>query len=116
VARRGHHRLEDGRQLGSFAAAVSLSGITGIAAGESAIFIETGNLASARTAFLNTWFGANPPAGLQIGSYSGASVGLSASGDPLFCTTAAALLQAKASFAALLRAARRSDLDNAAPA
>ena len=55
----------------SFAAAVPLNGITSIAPGESVIFIETANLAGARTTFLNTWFGANPPAGLQIGSYTG---------------------------------------------
>jgi len=63
------------------AAALALGGITSIAPGESVIFIETANLPAARTAFLNNWFGANPPAALQIGNYSGSGIGLSTGGD-----------------------------------
>jgi uncharacterized protein YjiK len=59
------------------AAALLLTGITRIAPGESVIFIETANLSAARTAFLNNWFGTNPPAVLQIGSYNGSGIGLS---------------------------------------
>jgi hypothetical protein len=54
-------------------AKVALTGITSIAAGESVIFTEN----AATAAFLNTWFGASAPVGLQIGNYTGASVGLS---------------------------------------
>ncbi len=84
----------------SFAGAVPLSGITSIAPGESVIFIETGNLASVAPAFLNTWFGANPPAGLQIGSYSGGGVGLSTGGDAVNLYNSAGVLQANVFFGA----------------
>ena len=65
----------------TFGSAVALNGVTSIAPGESVIFIETSSLASTKAAFLAAWFGANPPTGLQIGSYSGSGVGLSTSGD-----------------------------------
>jgi uncharacterized protein YjiK len=58
-----------------------LNGITTIAAGESVIFIETADLAAAKAAFSSAWFGANPPASLQIGGYSGSGVSLSTGGD-----------------------------------
>jgi hypothetical protein len=48
---------------GSQAAAVALSGITSIAAGESVIFLETADLATTRASFIATWFGGNAPAG-----------------------------------------------------
>jgi uncharacterized protein YjiK len=98
---------------GSFAAAVALSGITSIAPGESVIFLETANLASAKTAFLNTWFGANPPAGLQIGSYSGSGVGLSTAGDAVNLYNSSGVLQANVSFGAS-PAAPFSSFNNAA--
>src|SRR5262249_32227912 len=41
----------------------------------------TSTPAATKATFLSTWFGANPPAGLQVGSYSGSGVGLSTSGD-----------------------------------
>ncbi len=60
--------------------AVALNGVTSIAPGKSAVFIE-GTAATARS-FTDTWFGTGKvPAGFQIGSYSGSGVGLSASGD-----------------------------------
>ncbi|GAB6140152.1 hypothetical protein JCM14076_08810 [Methylosoma difficile] len=85
---------------GSFAASVALSGITSIAAGESVIFIETANLTPAKEAFLQTWFGANRPAGLQIGSYTGSGIGLSTGGDEVNLYNAAGLLQARVVFGA----------------
>ena len=72
-------KVDDNSQ--SPAAAVALSGITTINPGESVIFIETNDLAGKTTAFLNNWFGANPPAGLKIGNYTGSGIGLSGSGD-----------------------------------
>jgi hypothetical protein len=60
---------------------VNLSGITSIAPGEAVIFIETTDLTGKSALFKNTWFGGNPPAGLQIGSYSGSGIGLSTGGD-----------------------------------
>ncbi len=61
----------------SFANAVALTGVTAIAPGQSAVFIE-GNAAAA---FKTAWFGAAVPAGFAIGSYSGSGVGLSTDGD-----------------------------------
>ena len=75
----------------SFGSAVALNGITSIAPGESVIFIETTDHSAARSAAFKTlWFGANPPANLQIGNYSGSGVGLSTGGDAvnLFNATA----------------------------
>ena len=80
---------------GSPAAAVALNGITSIAPGESVIFIETSNLSAASAAFLNTWFGDNPPAGLQIGSYTGSGIGLSTSGDAVNIYNSANVLAGK---------------------
>lgn len=84
----------------AFANSAALNGITVIAPGESVIFIETSNLTAARAAFLNTWFGANPPAGLQIGSYSGNGIGLSTDGDGLGLFDSFGGLQARVSFGA----------------
>ena len=82
-------KVDDNSQ--SPAAAVALNGITSINPGESVIFIETNDLAGKTALFLSNWFGANPPAGLRIGNYSGSGVGLSGSGDQvnLYNTTSA---------------------------
>jgi hypothetical protein len=79
----------------SFAASVALNGITTIGAGESVIFIEG---SSANTIFLPNWFGANPPAGLQIGNYSGSGVSLSTSGDAVNIFNSSGVLQANVVF------------------
>ena len=63
----------------AFASAVALNGVTSLAPGESAVFVE-GTAATAE-AFKTAWFGASPPAGLKVGSYTGSGVGLSSSGD-----------------------------------
>lgn len=62
---------------------IALNGITEIGPGESVIFMEATapNFPATRTAFLTAWFGANAPAGLQIGSYTGSGIGLSTGGD-----------------------------------
>jgi uncharacterized protein YjiK len=81
---------DSGPTLGT---AVALHGITSIAPGASVIFMETTDaaLATKKAAFLNLWFGANPPPNLQVGNYSGSGVGLSTGGDAvnLFDTTPA---------------------------
>jgi uncharacterized protein YjiK len=64
----------------NFSVAVTLNGITSIAPGESVIFLETAS-SSTVTAFLSAWYGSEVPAGLQVGTYSGSSVGLSSGGD-----------------------------------
>ena len=64
------------------AAAAPLTGITNIAPGESVIYIETADLPAKRADFISNWFGTKPPAGLQIGAYTGSGLGLSStSGD-----------------------------------
>ncbi len=83
---------------GSFAAALLLNGITTIAPGEAVIFLETANLAATRALFLSNWFGANPPAGLQIGSYTGGGIGLSTGGDAVNLYNSNGVLQASVIF------------------
>ena len=90
-------------------AKVALVGITSIAAGESVIFTENAAAAS----FLSTWFGANAPAGLQIGTYTGAGVGLSTSGDAVNVFNASGTLQANVVFGASDSTAPLQTFDNA---
>ena len=98
---------------GSAAAAVALNGITSIAPGESVIFIETSNLTAARASFLNTWFGGNAPAGLQIGSYTGSGVGLSTTADAVNIYNGSNVLQASLAFGASPSSALFATFDNA---
>ncbi len=84
----------------AFASSVALNGITTIAPGESVIFLETATPATTIPLFLSTWFGANPPAGLQVGSYTGSGVGLSTAGDAVNLFDASGALQAKVMFGA----------------
>lgn len=94
----------------SFAKAVSLSGITRIAAGESVIFTEGSKQAS----FLNTWFGGQTPAALQVGTYSGNGVGLSTDGDAIYLYDSKGAVQASVSFGTSSTAAPLRTFDNAA--
>lgn len=98
----------------SFASAVTLHGITSIAAGESVIFTESAS--SLSSAFANTWFGGNLPAVLQIGNYSGSGVGLSASGDAVNIFNAAGVSQANVSFGASSSSSPFRTFDNSAGA
>ncbi len=82
----------------SFGVAVDLNGITSIAAGESVIFIESDTPATVVPAFKTLWFGANPPARLQIGTYSGSGVGLSTGGDTVNLFNNVGVLQASVTF------------------
>ena len=84
----------------SFGTAVTLNGIASIAPGESVIFIETNNLPDKTAAFLSTWFGANSPAGLQIGNYTGGGVGLGTGGDAVNLFDNSGVLQAGVTFGA----------------
>src|SRR5262249_19085463 len=92
-----------------FASAVALNGITSIAPGESVIFIESDSPATVVPAFKNLWFGASPPAGLQIGTYTGSGVGLSTTSDAVNLFNSARVLQARVTFGASL-----ATFDNAA--
>ncbi len=84
----------------SFNTAVALSGVTNIAPGESVIFLETTDLPGKSAAFKTLWFGANPPANLQIGSYSGAGIGLSTGGDQVNLFDSAGAVQTGVVFGA----------------
>lgn len=84
----------------AFGSAATLNGVTTLAPGESAIFIETADLPAKDTLFRSTWFGENPPAGLQIGSYTGSGIGLSSTSDGVNIFNAAGTLMASVSFGA----------------
>jgi len=96
----------------SFGSALALNGVTVIAPGESVIFIETDNLAGKSATFITNWFGANPPAGLQIGNYSGLAIGLSGSGDAVNLYDAAGELKANVNFGASPAVAPFATFDN----
>ncbi|TRX40149.1 SdiA-regulated domain-containing protein [Flavobacterium restrictum] len=84
----------------TFTAALALSGITSIAAGESVIFLETGatNSATIIANFKSAWFGTNVPSGLQVGYYTGSGAGLSSSGDAVNLYDASGVLKANVVF------------------
>ena len=82
----------------SAGSAVSLAGVPSIAPGESVIFIESATDKSAL--FKTIWFGGNPPTNLKVGTYSGAGVGLSTSGDGVALYDSGNTLQAKVSIGA----------------
>ena len=58
------------------------------------------NLAAAQASVLNTWFGGNAPAGLQIGNYTGGGVGLGTGGDGVNIYNSTGTLQASLTFGA----------------
>jgi Lamin Tail Domain/PEP-CTERM motif len=94
----------------AFGSAVTLTGIASIAVGESVIFSEK----AVTVSFLNTWFGANAPAGLQIGTYIGSGVGLSTSGDAVNIYNAGGVLQANVTFGVSGAISPYQTFDNAA--
>jgi len=85
-----------------FRSSAALTGITSIAPGESVIFLETSatNAATIIANFKSAWFGANVPANLQVGSYTGAGIGLSTAGDAVNLFDALGVLKANVSFGA----------------
>ena len=99
----------------SFATSVALNGISTIAPGESVIFLETAAPATVTT-FLSFWFGVTPPAGLQVGTYTGSGVGLSTSGDGVSVFDGAGTLQASVTFGVADATNPFSTFDNAAGA
>jgi uncharacterized protein YjiK len=93
----------------ALATAVPMIGVSSLAPGASAIFVE-GDAAKA-AAFTTAWFGASPPAGFAIGSYTGSGVGLSSSGDAVNVFNAAGDRMTGVSFGASTTTAT---FDNAA--
>lgn len=100
-------RMDDNSN--SFASSVALTGISSIAAGESVIFTEN----AATAGFLSSWFGTSSPAGLQIGNYTGAGVGLSATADAVNIYNTLGVLQGNVSFGASDATAPFQTFDNA---
>ncbi len=98
----------------SFGSAVALNGIASIAKGESVIFIESSTPATVVPAFKTLWFGGNPPAGLQIGTYSGSGVGLGTAGDEVNLYDIAGTKQASVSFGTSPSGPSFATFDNAA--
>jgi uncharacterized protein YjiK/2',3'-cyclic-nucleotide 2'-phosphodiesterase (5'-nucleotidase family) len=96
------------------AAALPLIGITSIAPGESVIFIETATLPATKASFLSIWFGANPPATLQVGAYSGGGIGLSTGGDAVNLYDTNNVRVANVSFGIAPSTAPFTTFDNAA--
>jgi uncharacterized protein YjiK/predicted extracellular nuclease len=94
-----------------FTKALALNGVTTIGAGESVIFIESAD-PTITAQFFDTWFGGNAPAGLQIGTYSGSGIGLSAGGDQVNIYNAAGTLQADVAFGAADSTAPYATFDN----
>ena len=98
----------------AFGSSVALNGITSIAAGESVIFIETADLSAKSALFLSHWFGTNPPAGLQIGSYTGGGVGLGTTGDAVWLFDSVGQVRSGITFGASPSAAPYGTFDNTA--
>jgi Lamin Tail Domain len=98
----------------SFGSAVPMIGVTSIPAGGSAIFVE--GTASTATAFTAAWFGASPPSGLLVGSYTGSGVGLSTSGDAVNVYDSSGTLMANVTFGASDATSPFQSFDNAAGA
>lgn len=97
--------------------ALGLNGVPELAPGESAIFLEAGTPASAAgtiSTFRNIWFGSNPPAGLQVGYYTGTSIGLSGTGDQVNLYDPTSELRASVYFSTADTTSPYATFDNAA--
>lgn len=98
----------------SSGSAVLLNGVSTLAAGESAIFIEGANPAAIVATFVNNWFGGTVPAGVQIGTYTGPGVGLGTGGDGVVLYDASNQQQARVSFGASSGVSPFATFDNSA--
>ncbi|QJE96105.1 lamin tail domain-containing protein [Luteolibacter luteus] len=94
--------------------ALPLNGVNEVAPGESVIFMETSTPAATTETFLQTWFGANRPSSLQVGNYSGSSIGLSTGGDQVNIYDPTDRLRASVYFAVSDNTAPFASFDNAA--
>jgi uncharacterized protein YjiK len=103
----------------SFDTAVALRGITSLAPGASAIFLETRADATTDATiianFSTAWFGsATPPVGTLIGTYGGSGVGMSGSGDAVNLFNAAGIRVTGVSFGAAATGTPLATFDNSA--
>jgi MYXO-CTERM domain-containing protein len=98
----------------SFSAALALTGVTSIAAGQSVVFLEVASsttAAAVNAAFATFWFGSNVPASLVIGNYSGAGIGLGQGGDAVNIFNASGTVVSRVDFGT---SAPPSTFDNSA--
>ncbi len=98
----------------SSSVAVALNGVSTLAAGESAIFIESAAPSAIVTTFVNNWFGGAAPAGLKIGTYTGSGVGLGTGGDGVILYNASNVEQARVLFGASPGVSPFGTFDNSA--
>ena len=105
-------RMDDNSN--SFASSVALNGVSSLASGQSAIFVE--GTAATAAAFSTAWFGASPPSGLAVGWYSGSGVGLSTGGDAVNVFDASGARQTGIAFGVSPAASPFKSFDNAAGA
>ena len=73
------YRMDDNSD--SFALSVALAGITSIAPGESVVFFEQSGGTPLTVAGFQNWWGTGLGGSVQVGTYSGSGVGLSAAAD-----------------------------------
>jgi hypothetical protein len=91
--------------------AVAMSGVTTLAAGESAIFVMEAGAASVQ-AYASQWFGGTLPAGLQVGWVDGSGLGLSNDGDSVRVYNASATLVASVTYGTAPSGSPIPTLDN----
>lgn len=105
-------RFDD--DLISFAESDPLVGVTGLAPGELAIFLNTNaeGFETVKAAFIANWFGGTAPASLQFGHYDGA--GLGNGGDAVFLFDGAGTAMTGFSFGPATTAPAFATFDNAA--
>jgi hypothetical protein len=88
----------------SFDLAVALRGITSLAPGQIAVFLESNadgsNDAAKGAAFESAWFGDQVPAGFALGFYGGSGIGLGSGGDAVNLYDAGGNLMAGVTFGA----------------
>ena len=91
-------KMDDSTNL--FANAVTLDGVSSIAAGQSVVFMESPG--GSTSGFLNAWFGGSPPLGFTLGTYTGSGVGLGSGGggDEVNIFDGSGVPQASVSFGA----------------
>lgn len=96
----------------AFGSSLALNGVSTIGAGQSLIFIEGG--ATQTSNFLSNWFGSASYAGVLVGTYSGAGIGLGTGGDAVNIFNAAGVLQARVEFGASDATSPFQTFDNSA--
>jgi hypothetical protein len=98
---------DDSRNAGT----AGLLGLSSIAAGQSVVFVDGGEVT--RALFIDNWFGGTAPAGFAIGYYA-SGPGLSSGGDEVNIYDSSNVLQAQVTFGASGGSSPYRTFDNAA--